>query len=318
MTLNTSTSYQSGAGATSTKPNAFYDKILLETRRQKTFYHDKLAQKRPMPKKSGDTINFRRFGKLSANTTPLVEGVTPDGKAASLTAISASTKQYGDYMLFTDLVDVTVVDDTLKHYTLELGYQANETLDILTRDTLLTGSVFRPAGKATDAALAADNKPTINDFRAIVLSMKMNHIAPALNGKYVAFVSPAVMQDLIEDPQVQRLMQFGNTNQPIMDSEIVDIHGIKFIEAINTKIDAGVGVAGVNVHSSVVLGKEAYGVTTIQGEGDITTIVKALGSSGTEDALNQRQSIGWKVNAFTAVLLDPLAAVRYPSVPTNN
>jgi hypothetical protein len=46
--------------------------------------------------------------------------------------------------------------------------------------------------------------------------------------------------------------------------------------------------------------------------------VKPLGSSGVADALNQRQSIGWKINAFVAKRLKEEAIVRVESVPSNS
>jgi N4-gp56 family major capsid protein len=84
-----------GSGALATKPAAFYDKVLLKTLRARSFNHAAFAQQRPMPSKSGDTINFRKIGVLAPATTPLTEGVTPDGNTATVTAISATTKQYG-------------------------------------------------------------------------------------------------------------------------------------------------------------------------------------------------------------------------------
>lgn len=93
--LNSTVNVNSGSGAVATKPQAFYDKLLLKLLVQNDFIHAKLAQKRPMPKRSGDTINFRKITKLNPSLTPLTEGVTPDGQNASVTAISATTAQYG-------------------------------------------------------------------------------------------------------------------------------------------------------------------------------------------------------------------------------
>ena len=84
-----------GSGAVATKPAAFYDKVLLKTLRARSFNHSAFAQSRPMPKNAGDTINFRKIGVLAPATTPLTEGVTPDGNSATVTGISATTAQYG-------------------------------------------------------------------------------------------------------------------------------------------------------------------------------------------------------------------------------
>ena len=48
-----------------------------------------------------------------------------------------------------------------------------------------------------------------------------------------------------------------------------------------------------DVYSTLILGANAYGVTSVEG-GGLETIVKQLGSGGTSDPLNQRATAGWK------------------------
>lgn len=65
------------------------------------------------------------------------------------------------------------------------------------------------------------------------------------------------------------------------------------------------------VFSTLVLGKDAYGVTEIEG-GGLKTIVKQLGSAGSADPLDQRSSVGWKL-IKTAEILLPQYIVRIES-----
>ena len=317
--LNTTVNLNGGTGANSTKPNAYYDKLLLELLRQTDFHHAKFAQERPMPKRAGDTVNFRRIQKLAPSATPLTEGVTPDGLDAGITAISVSTKQYGNYIAFSDLVDVTMVDPIVKEYTKELAIHARELLDVLVREELNGGSnVVYAGGKTSRATLAAGDKPKIDDFRKIVLSMKKNFVKPAKGANYVAFVTPDVAFDLQDDEKFLKAYEIGQNNAPMIKGEIANIYGVHFIELMNAKVFADAGASSVDVHSSVVLGQKPYGITKIEGEGDVQTIVKALGSAGTEDPLNQRQSIGYKINAFAVKRLYEEAIVRYESVPSTS
>jgi len=53
------------------------------------------------------------------------------------------------------------------------------------------------------------------------------------------------------------------------------------------------GAAGRDVYSTLIIGEDAYGVTSIEG-GGLQNIVKAKGSGGTSDPLNQRSTQGWK------------------------
>jgi N4-gp56 family major capsid protein len=316
-TQNTTSSLNTGTGSVATKPAAYYDKLMLELLVQTDFMHDKFAQQRPMPTKTGDTVNFRKIVPLVASDAPLTEGVTPDGLNGQVTAISVTTVAHGDWMPFTDMVDVTMVDPIIKEYTVELARAFREKLDGIVRDELNAGSQVAYAGGKTDrATLAAGDKPTINDFRKAVLTMKKNHVKPASNGLFASFITPDVAYDLMDDPKFEKAYEIGQNNKPFVKGELANVYGIKFIELTNAKVFEGAGAAGEDVHSSVILGRQPYGITKIKGHG-VETIVKALGSAGSEDPLNQRQSIGVKLKAFAVKRLQEEGIFRYESVPSN-
>lgn len=65
---------------------------------------------------------------------------------------------------------------------------------------------------------------------------------------------------------------------------------------VTTKMD-GDSIRELKVAHVYVLGKDALVRTGIKGQGDAQVIVKSLGSSGVNDPLNQRQSIGFKINS---------------------
>jgi N4-gp56 family major capsid protein len=318
-TTQTTAIINTGSGAVATKPAAFYDKLLLKTLRVRSFDHDRFAQTRPMPRRAGDTINFRQIGVLAPATTPLTEGVTPTGSTATITAISATTKQYGDFIEFSDVVDFQQIDPIVSEYTVEQGVQAAETKDVLVRDELHGGSnVIYAAARTSRVTVAAGDKPTVDLFRKGALTLKKNKVKPAVGGKYIAYITPDITYDLLDDAKFIKAYEIAQNNKPFIDGEIADVYGIKFVEVINGKIFTGGGAAGANVHSAVMVGEEAYGVTKIKGEGDVQVIIKPLGSSGTADALNQRQTIGWKINAFVAKRLKEQAIIRIESCPSNS
>ena len=75
------------------------------------------------------------------------------------------------------------------------------------------------------------------------------------------------------------------------------------------------GVIGANftqpdVHATLVFGADAYGVIDIDGSGTMETIIKPHGSEGSGDPLNQRATVGAKVAAYAAKVLNPLWIVR--------
>ncbi len=65
-----------------------------------------------------------------------------------------------------------------------------------------------------------------------------------------------------------------------------------------------------DVHSTLVFGRDAYGVVDVDGKGAVQLIVKPHGSSGTADPLDQRATVGAKVTAYTAAILNDLWLVR--------
>ena len=65
-----------------------------------------------------------------------------------------------------------------------------------------------------------------------------------------------------------------------------------------------------DVHTTLVFGADAYGVIDVDGSGMMETIIKPHGSEGSGDPLNQRATVGAKVAAYAAKVLNPLWIVR--------
>lgn len=80
------------------------------------------------------------------------------------------------------------------------------------------------------------------------------------------------------------------------------------VGAGNIIYPAGAGKNGRDIYSTLFLGQNAYGVTSITG-GGLTTILKQKGSAGTGDPLDQRSTVGWKATQ-TAEILSPEFMVR--------
>ena len=74
--LNPNTTGDSGMTA---EMKEFYEKSLITMAEPKLVF-DQFGDKYPIPKNGGKVIEFRKYDSLPKNTTPLVEGVTPDGR----------------------------------------------------------------------------------------------------------------------------------------------------------------------------------------------------------------------------------------------
>ena len=65
-----------------------------------------------------------------------------------------------------------------------------------------------------------------------------------------------------------------------------------------------------DVHATLIFGADAYGVVDVAGSGAMETIIKPCGSAGTTDPLDQRATVGAKVAAYAAKVLNPLWIVK--------
>ncbi len=68
--------------------------------------------------------------------------------------------------------------------------------------------------------------------------------------------------------------------------------------------------SAADMHFSLVFGKDAYGVVDLEGRGAMQSIVKPRGSAGADDPLDQRSTVGAKVPAYAAKILNDLWLVR--------
>ena len=279
----------------------FYDMTLIDEA-SANLVHDQFGQKRPIPANGGKTIEFRKFSSLPKATTPITEGVTPEGKSLTVTAFTSTVAQYGDYITQSDVLELTSLDNTILEATKLLGKQAGLTLDTIVRDKIHgeNKSIFycsKEDGTEVTSRANLDNtcQLTVKELQGAVAFLRGQN-APTIGGKYVAIIHPYVAYDLMRDPEWIDAHKYANPTN-LYEGEIGEVAGIRFVQTTEAKIHEG------GVFSTLVLGEGAYGVTEISG-GGLQTIVKQKGSAGTADPLDQRSSVGWKA-IKTAELLVP-------------
>jgi N4-gp56 family major capsid protein len=295
-------------GTLSPTMQTYYDKKLLG-RLLPNLAHLKFAQKRPIPKNGGKTINFRQFTPLSPATTALTEGVKPAGNALNITQKTATIAQYGDFIEISDVLDMTAIDPVLDETADLLGEQAAQTLDVIARDVLVAGTSVQYAnGRVSRVTVAAGDNLTVAEIRKARRTLKRANVKPLEGGDYVALVEPGAVYDLQSDPKWEEPNKYAG-GKAIFDGEIGRLYGVRFIETSYAKKFTGAGAAGVDVYATLLLGKDAYGMTDVAGSGAVKNIIKPHGSAGTADPLNQIATSGWKA-LFTVVRLEELAMVR--------
>ena len=310
MSTNTTTS----AGL-SAEMKEYYDRTLLE-RMTPNMPFLKYGQKRPIPKNAGKTISFRKFNSLEPATTPLTEGQPPVAKDLSVTEITASLKQYGDVVEVTDVLETTAIDPIITE-TVEIeGEQAGETLNIVTKNELLnTTSVYNVGGGVDEDAITANDVLTADDVLKVQTILKRSNIKPVSGRYYLWFLSPEQAADIMRDPLWRDVSKYGNDAKNIEDGELGRLYSFKFIDT--SMIDPIENASGVEIHSGLAFGKNAYGITDVENGSKPKTIIKPCkdDDSDKSDPLNQKSTIGWKA-LFTPVRLNDLGLIRVNSAAT--
>lgn len=302
--------------------NNFYDRALLE-RAVPAFVHTRFAQVRDIPRNSGtNVIKFRRYGSLTANTTALTEGVTPSGTQLSVTDITATVAQYGDYVTITDKVMMETYDPILTETAEILGEQAGDSIDQLCRNVISAGTTVQYASTASSTGTVTAAM-TLNraEVKQAVRTLRGNNAKPItsmidpssgyntvpVGRSFIGIVSEDTAYDLDDATGWIPVEKYPNKSNVMMD-EIGSLANVRFIMTSNARVKASSGAATNDVHCSLIFGQNAYAISRISGE-TLKNIVKPLGSAGSADPLDQRATSGWKLT-FVAKILNENFIVR--------
>ena len=279
------------------------------------FVHALWGQVRDIPRNKTENVRFRKYGSLSAATTALTEGVTPTGSQASITDITGTVLQYGDFLTLTDYLDMTVIDPYKTELAEVLGDEMGDTLDQLTKAVLVAGTTIQYASTSTSVGtVAAGMVLTGDEIRKAVRTLQGNNAKPVtemidpsdgfntspIMPGYIGIISEKSHYDLKKDPDWVKVAEYPDPEERIHEAEVGSLDEVRFIlAAANTttgsgaSVLAGQGSGGIDVHQTLIIGKEAYGITRIAGNA-VEVITKELGTGGTVDPLNQRSTMGWK------------------------
>ncbi|MCG3772753.1 MAG: hypothetical protein JW384_03972 [Nitrosomonadaceae bacterium] len=295
--------------------NNFYDRSTLE-RAVPALVHSRWAQVRDLPGNSGtDTIKFRRYGSLTANTTALSEGVTPTGTQLSVTDATAVVLYYGDYVTITDKVQWETYDPILTETAEILGEQAGDSLDQLYRDVMVATTTKQYASSASSTAtVTSAMKLDRSEVKQAVRTLQGNKAKPVttminpgtgynttpINRAYIGIISEDTLYDLDDATGWIPVEKYPNKSD-VMPDEVGSLAGVRFIMTTNAKVRTAEGSGSIDVHSTLIFGQHAYAQSRIAGKA-LVNIVKPLGSAGTADPLDQRATSGWKATYVAKIL----------------
>lgn len=307
----------------------FFDRKLLK-RALPMLCFMRVAQRRPLSQRNGNTIVFRRIAALPFATAALTEGIPPSGRQISKTDITATIQQWGDYVTLTDLIKATVEHPILNDTNRVLGEQAAQTIDILMRNEANAGTqVIYGGGVAARSSLANRTHliSTATLDRAIRFLQQQNAgtftrmirastqvstfpMRPA----FWAIVHPDIWFTLQHLAGVIPVEQYAGSSE-VLEMEVGGYKNLRFLMttlqgggSTGGAIQAGgaahggadvmgtgtpAGGTNADVYITTVFGTEAIASVPLDGM-SLQNIIKPLGSAGSADPLNQICTSGWK------------------------
>lgn len=261
----------------------YYDRKLIPNP-ESSLIHYKDMQKKKLPLHNGKTVQMNKFHPLPVSTTPLREGVTPEGKKINMSSITFTVKPYGDYVPYTDELDLTTINSLTQETAKALSTQAEETLDAICADAMAGGlNVFYCAANgATHTSrtdiVAADILDQAH-IKKIVRTLEKNKAKRFPDGYYHCIVDPETKYDLTNCPMWVDVAKYQNSEN-FEKYELGKMLGVKFFETTQTKV---VKAAGTLYDGKAEFALNGGKWDVAKQRGFITVAANTAVSGGTEE-----------------------------------
>lgn len=307
----------------SPRTQAYADAKLLE-RAKVNNIAGRFSDSKTLPMRKSQTITFRRFSKLDSTPVVLQEGVTPTGKAMTVTDVPCTLKQYGDFIRTTDVIEDTHEDPVLQEAVSVLGEQADEMIDKVRIGVFKAGTNIKYANgtQRTDV----NTFPDRDGWRSVVRVLKAQHAMPLTEiiqagvkvstqpvpSSYFALCHSDVQPDLERVSGFLPVSQYAG-NMGIIPGEIGAIGELRFVIDNNLLpwADAGgdkgayISTTGTkaDVYPVLVFAKHGTGIVSLAGKNAVQTLVSNPKAQA-GDELAQKGSVGWKTWNAAVILND--------------
>ena len=291
---------------------------------------DKFGLVRPIPKNKSSTITFRRPVPFTADTVPLVEGVTPQSSTFTYVDVTVSLRQYGRVVMVTDVIADTHEDPVLNDVTRQVGDNIGRTQEALLWGVLRAGTnVFFSNGAVRTAV---NTTITLNKQRRITRALnaqKAMKITDVLDGSpmiktqpieaaYIGIAHTDLEADIRNLTGFTPVAQYGS-RKPICPQEIGSVEDVRYILSADLPSFPDAGGAKLTMFSTtgtladvypvLYFGQEAYGIVPLRGMDAIEPTIIPVGTRTKDDPLGQRGYAGAKFY-FAAVRLNEVWMAR--------
>ena len=255
-------------------------------------------------------------------------------RSLTLSKIEKALTQRGQVVKLTDILTATDLFNSLQQSIKTCGEDAALDLDTITRNVLVGSNAAGNAkengdGSALDnsdtltemyadggtdyATFEATTSGNTLDAGAIldaVTKLKVNRANPVTSGHYVCVASPQVLSDIMKINEWLNAAQYSNVGE-LYKGEVGSLYGAKFVMTTNPFIsgianaenddrfdydNSGGGglAANKDVHASLFLGQQAYGVPDLGTQSPFSPKVIITDEADKSDPLNQVTNVGFK------------------------
>lgn len=319
---------------------AAYAVVRMLKRAMPLLVFEKFGQTYPLPTNSTQTAKFRRYFLSGATgsagsgagdfytplaTTPLVEGVTPEGRSLANQDYTVTLQQYGDYVTITDVIQDTHTDNILAEATDLLGENAAETVETLRFNVLKSGTNVFYGGMVAGRSTVA-SKITLADQRRVTTALNRQNAkritsvvastadfnTKSVEAGYVAVVHPDMETDIRDMVGFKPVADYGPHTTP-WEGEIGSVEQVRYIATTVAKPFANAGAAvgatglrstggqNIDVYPVLYFARDAFGIVPLKGKSAMTPmVVNPKPAAG--DPLAQRGTVGWKLWTATVIL----------------
>ena len=280
----------------------------------------KFVQLRDVPKNSSTVARFTRMERLETDPIELTEGITPDATQTTVTVITATLKEYGRFIRYTDVVGDTSFESLINQFGPVLGENMGSVVESVNAVALCAGlSAYFSNGTERTSVNTVVNAGVItkairylerNFARKIT---QMNKAANLFNTSpipacYVAFVHSNLRADIEAIDGFIPYQKYAS--QAVIDeNEIGSIKLLRFIlnnfmptylgggGTVTSGIESTLvgGTAKANVYSIPIIGADSFATVKLAGYGAGQMYSVPLGQTSDSDPLAQRGTMGYKV-----------------------
>lgn len=299
-----------GDGSLGQLQQTYYDKKALARIFQNLVFYN-LADKKTLPKNSGQLYSFYRYGNIQGTsyTAAINEGTTTANQA-QLTATTTllTTQVFGAFITLSKYAVDTVRSGQLVEDAVDvLSDTASDIIDRLIASNLRSNSTayYGTALNKTSASILTSDIMTSTTIRKGVRGLQANNVHAFTDGqKYPFVIHPNAWYDVSSDTTVGGFAATAQYSQPnkIWNGEVGSIAGARLVlsqslQNINTTAQITADVTAV-AYESFMVGRGSVACANLEGN-PIQIITKSEG--GSYDPFSNITTVAAKLPGFGVV-----------------